>query len=224
MKRLIIFFVAALLPAGLLAQPSAKPTTEQQRLIRHWLAHTSEARIHQLRGAVGNKMMLFGDGHREGVYDVKGKLVRDGINDGSYNYAHPSKDPLHHFSWDILPWIMWGNSRTDPTSVKERLDAYSLALGDGLSAAQKAAKKAAGKDAAPLPKLTAAETKTVNFFVEVITEGKVEEVYQILTEPAYQSKEPFAIGKGLTEGLVKVVQKGTYKPGKPDKDAIPASP
>lgn len=222
MKKLLL----SLFLSGLLVVPafSNEPTAEQQHLIRHWLAHTSEAKIHQLRGATGNKLLVFKDGHREGVYDPKGNLVKDGINDGSYNYAHPSKDPLHHFTWDILPWIMWGNSRTDPTSVKERLDAYSLSLGGGLVAAQKAIKKDADPKLAVTPKLTVAEKRAVNFFVAVIKEGKVEEVYRILKDPEYVSKHPFNIGKGLTDGLVKVVKSGTYMPMKPDKSAVPASP
>ena len=64
-------------------------------------------------------------------------MVRDGINDGSYNYAHPENDPINHFTRDILPWIFWGYSREDPTTIEERLVAYSESLGGGLVQSQK---------------------------------------------------------------------------------------
>lgn len=95
------------------------------------LLNTNELQIHQLRGAIGNQVFVHDDG-REVVFDSEGKLVKDGINDGSYNYAHPSKDPIMHFVLDILPWLILGNSRQDPTTLPERLEAYVKDLESGL--------------------------------------------------------------------------------------------
>ncbi len=188
-----------------------EPTPEQISLIRHWLSHTSETSIHQLRGASGNKVYLHKDGHKEAVYDEAGKIVKDGINDGSYNYAHPVEQPLKHFNRDILPWLLWGASRSDPTSVEERLEAYSRALGGGLGGAQAEPKRQFNDK-----KIDNTEVQVVAFFIRVIEEGGVQEVFKILKNPEYEPKEPSKIGKGLTIGLSKVVSSGDFQPVKPD--------
>ncbi len=177
------------------------PTKREIALIHHWLANTSEVRIHQLRGASENKMYLHKDGHREAVYDGEGKLVKDGINDGSYDYAHPSKEPLKHFSRDILPWITRGNSRTDPTIIKERLEAYSLALGEGLATAQVVPKKEF-----PEQEVEKSSLQVIKFFLRVLDEGEVEAVLQILEDPKFEPEDPKSIGIGLTKGLRAVVE------------------
>jgi len=188
-----------------------EPTAEQISLIRHWLAHTSEASIHQMRGATGNQVFRHTDGHREAVYDKDGKLVQDGINDGSYNYAHPVEEPLKHFNRDILPWILWGNSRTDPTTVEERLDAYSRSLGGGLIAAQNAPRKSFRNS-----KIEQSEIEVIEFFLRVIDEGEIPEVFNILKYSAYKPAKPYEIGRGLTKGLNSVVSSGDFQPVKPD--------
>ncbi len=191
-----------------------EPTPDEIAMIRHWLSCTSETRIHQMRGATGNKVYLHQDGHREAVFDAQGKRVQDGINDGSYNYAHPVEEPLKHFNRDILPWILWGASPSDPTTVEERLEAYSRSLGGGLGVAQKQAMPDLGNKV-----IAESEMEVVAFFLQVIEEGEVQEVLQILADPAYEAKEPFKIGKGLTKGLNSVVKSGEYQPVKPDVPA-----
>jgi len=99
------------------------------------LQNTSEHYIHNLNGAIGNKVYFHVDGHKEAVYDPNGKLVQDGINDGSYNYYDMEKEPLKHFSFDTHPWIMWGASEKDPTSQQERIFGLVSDIELGLSAA-----------------------------------------------------------------------------------------
>jgi len=188
-----------------------EPTKREILLVHHWLANTSETRIHQLRGASGNKMYLHKDGHKEAVYDEGGKLVKDGINDGSYNYAHPVKEPLKHFNQDILPWMTWGNSRTDPTSLEERLRSYSVALGQGLGKAQTTAK--GNYNAKAIKK---SELRAVEFFLRVLKEGEVQSVLQILEDPNFKVEKPKKIGEGITKGLIIVVGKNEFKPVKPE--------
>ena len=189
-----------------------QPSKREISLVIHWLSNTSETRIHQLRGAKDNKLYLHKDGHKEAVYNRDGKLVRDGINDGSYNYAHPVKEPLKHFNRDILPWIMWGSSKTDPTSVEERLEAYSISLGQGLGVAQKAPKNEVGDQI-----IESSELRVVEFFLEVLKKGKVESVLTILENPDYEPKKSKMIGEGLTKGLVEVVESNQFKPVNPEK-------
>lgn len=91
------------------------------QIIYSMLQKTSEHYIHNLNGATANQVYFHKDGHKEAVYDHSGKLVQDGVNDGSYNYYDRRKEPLKHFSFDTHPWIMWGASEKDPTSQRERI-------------------------------------------------------------------------------------------------------
>ena len=88
------------------------------------LAKSSEVRIHQMRGASGNKVYVSPDGHDEAVVDEHGKLVTDCVNMASYNYFHESREPLEHLLFDMLSWIESGNCVFDPTSKGERISAY----------------------------------------------------------------------------------------------------
>ena len=179
---------------------------EEALLIYHWLSHTQEVAIHQQRGAKENRVFLGPEGHKEVVYDSDGKLVRDGINDGSYNYAHPYDDPINHFTKDILPWICWGATRTDPTSIDERLQAYSIDLGGGLATAQQNKREDIQFDS-----LSKDDLAAIAVFIRIIKEGNIPEVYSILRDPSYESEEPYAIGRGLTLGLLSVIAKGSIK-------------
>jgi len=101
-----------------------KISSETLNVIYGILKNTNEVAIHQMRGKTDNQVFLGPDGHKEAVFDGAGQLVKDGINDGSYNYYHPYEEPLKHFSVDIHPWILFGNSKRDPTSIHERIYAY----------------------------------------------------------------------------------------------------
>lgn len=138
-----------------------------------------------MRGATGNKLFLHKDGHKEAVFDEAGNPVKDGINDASYNYAHPIEEPLNHFNMDILPWMLWGSSRSDPTSVEERVEAYSRALGGGLVEVQNQPVRDFDNR-----KIDKNEARVIVFFLRVIKEGDVEEIFKILKDPEYKAKEP----------------------------------
>ena len=88
------------------------------------LSHTSEIAQHNMNGVTTNVVYLHKDGHREAVYDSSDNLVTDDENQGSYNYYHPHKQPLRHFWYDTLPWIIWGNTEKDSTSPSERISAW----------------------------------------------------------------------------------------------------
>jgi len=96
------------------------------------LQNTFEVAIHQQRGATENKVFIHEDGHSEAVYDGNGEIVQDGINDPSYNYFNNKEFPLRHYLYDINPWIIWGNTQTDSTDVKERIYAYMGDLEGGI--------------------------------------------------------------------------------------------
>ena len=137
------------------------------------LRNTYEVCIHQQNGAIDNKVYVSKDGHKEAVYGKDGKLVQDGVNDGSYNYFHPSEQPLRHFTADISPWIMWGQSRTDNTTVTSRIYAYMGDLEGGIRRT--------------LEQQTIAEIKlsdkkqfqALAVFIRAIEEGKAEFIFNL---------------------------------------------
>jgi hypothetical protein len=94
------------------------------------LKNTYENNIHKMRGENENKVYTNKDG-REAVYDKDGKLVTNSYNRGSFNYASYDR-PIEKFFFDIAPWLLWGNTRDDPTSFNERLYYYTLDLDYGI--------------------------------------------------------------------------------------------
>ena len=74
----------------------------------------------------GNNKYTMADGKGgsyELVYDSNGNLVTDEVNKGTYNYADPKglKGKMDHGVKDLLPYLIFGNSKDDPTTFGERL-------------------------------------------------------------------------------------------------------
>jgi hypothetical protein len=90
-------------------------------LIYTILQNTNEHYMHNMNGVTSNVVYISPDGHHEGVYDKDGKLVQDGVNDPSYNFASYQTKPLEHFILNISPWIILGNSRADTTTCEARI-------------------------------------------------------------------------------------------------------
>ena len=93
----VIFF---LLSISFVTSPSnataAELTAEQELIIHLMLSQTSEVHIHQMRGAIGNKVYANENG-QEIVFDANGKQVHDGFNDGSANFFDSEKNPFEHY-------------------------------------------------------------------------------------------------------------------------------
>jgi len=106
-------------------------------ILQRILRFTPESASHNLRNDFSNEVYVSEDGHKEAVYDKNGLLVEDPINMGSYNYYPRREQPLRHFIYDVWPWIKWGNSEDDPTTVKERRKAFLLDFRYGASQAFK---------------------------------------------------------------------------------------
>lgn len=64
------------------------------------------------------------DGRSEVIFDKNGKVVTSSEDYGTFNYSSPNNDPLGHFMKDVIPWLAWGNSPDDSTSVADRLGAF----------------------------------------------------------------------------------------------------
>lgn len=163
------------------------------------IQNTAEVCIHQQNGAKENKVYLGPDGHKEAVYDKNGKLVKDGINDGSYNYYHPSKEPLCHFSFDICPWIMWGQSRTDTTTVKSRIYAYMGDLEGGIRRALAQQNKTKGNWKSD------GQIQALAVFMRAIQEGKAESLFALFeSDSKVTDKQLIDTLTKLNRGLEKV--------------------
>jgi hypothetical protein len=135
----IIHVILFLLSISFVTSPSnataAELTAEQELIIHLMLSQTGETYIHNMRGAIGNKVYVHENG-QEAVFDANGEIVQDGINDGSYNFFHSEKNPFGHYVFDIERWIKLGTSANDPTSIDERIYAYMGDLEDGIRRAR----------------------------------------------------------------------------------------
>lgn len=176
---------------------------EKLKILYLILSNTSEHLIHCMRGATENSVFLHIDGHKEAVYDGEGKLVQDDINDGSYNYYHPVQEPLLHFAFDIVPWIFFGQSTTDPTSTGERIYAY---MGDLEAGIVRAVHDKAKRDELDDIKLIGTgKTQTLAMFSASIEAGGAEQLFELFerdTRPT--DKELISVLTKLFDGFLKV--------------------
>ena len=81
------------------------------------------ANCHQFTAKDGkpNYKVVTKDGRYEAIYDSNGNLVEDPRDIGTYNYCPLVDSAIGHFFVDVLPWIIWGNSADDTTTVGERI-------------------------------------------------------------------------------------------------------
>lgn len=182
------------------------------------LSHTSETESHRMRGASGNRLYLSPDGKQEAVYDSDGKLVRDGFNDGTYNYFHPSKEPLGHFFFDITPWLLLGQSTKDPTSKTERVEAWCADLCSGIIRARRSDGEFSGDTTRFLTQKGGKETLAL--FVLILEEGKVDDFVNVLRDQNVSESSVVATVKKIEEALKRVLASVGDHPTEITNDAI----
>lgn len=93
-----------------------------------------ESRCHSFNGVIGNtkwvgEYVVKGKATEslERVFDMTGNRVIDPVNMATFNFATNVKtceSKEYHFANDVAPWIIWGNSECDTTTVFERARAY----------------------------------------------------------------------------------------------------
>lgn len=164
------------------------------------LGATQEVHIHQQRGANGNTVFLDPSGHREAVYGPDGQLVADGVNDGSYNYFHPTTDAARHFFFDVHPWIIYGHAPSDPTTVRERLSSYMEDLEAGMVRAAKAGKF----PAIDIGRLRDGEPETYAIFLAALEASDADELFG-----AIESQD--ILGDESRAGLRQKLDQGFWK-------------
>ena len=61
------------------------------------------------------------DGKKEDIYNIETKKrITDSVNLGTDNFSNP-KSFIGHFFNDMVPYYLWGNSESDPTTIGERI-------------------------------------------------------------------------------------------------------
>ncbi len=70
---------------------------------------------------ISNSKYVPSDGGGEQIFNSSEKPVTSPENMPTYNFFHPSKEKFMHFLADVAPWVLWGNSPDDPTSMLERI-------------------------------------------------------------------------------------------------------
>ena len=177
---------------------------ERLRIIAAILRNTKEVEIHRMRGANENKVYLHPEGKQEAVYDADGKLVKDGINDGSYNYFHPHRDAPRHFTFDIAPWLLFGQSPKDPTTVKERVHAYAADVFAGVARARQAKLSQGELEDVAADEMGNAEA--IAIFLAAMERGNAEEMIEIFeSHDEINDQEVALIVKKFEAGLYTLV-------------------
>lgn len=177
------------------------------------LANTEELRVHQFNGATDNEVYVKNDmangGYPEIVVrfekdengekiDGTGVLVRDCENKGSFNYKHPQREPLGHFTQDISPWIKWGNCREDTTTREQRISAYVMDVELGLERLR------ANQPGYYLPSdfsfQKSGQSETIAFFLAALESSNFDLYNFIMNEQSSQEKRK-AFYKALDQGI-----------------------
>lgn len=112
------------------------PTSYELSVIYYILQNTYEKNIHQMRGEKYNvvyvKTTAVDNFYREAVFDKDNNPVTNEYNKASGNFFLNKTEPIKHFTNDMLPWLIMGNSRIDPTVYEERLYYYIYDLDYGI--------------------------------------------------------------------------------------------
>lgn len=61
------------------------------------------------------------DSNTEAVYNGNNELVMDERDYGTYNVVDPNKSEVGHGILDVAPWIIWGNTEGDDTTMVDRI-------------------------------------------------------------------------------------------------------
>ena len=103
---------------------------ENISIINYILKFVYENNIHKMRNEDDNVVYTKKTGE-EAVFNKNGDLVNNDWNKGSFNYGK-YEQPINKFLLDIWPWLVWGNTKNDPTTFDERFYYYCMDLDPGI--------------------------------------------------------------------------------------------
>ena len=180
------------------------------------LTNTKELRIHQFNNETTNEVWVSEEATSSGGYaemvvkfqrdengekiDGTGAHVTDCVNMGSFNYKHPESQPLGHFAQDILPWIMLGNCREDPTTTEQRISAYILDI--ELSLEDLASSKSSYYLPADFSFKESGQAETVSFLLSSLEKESFDLYNFVLNDqsnPDQRKKFYKALGSGINK-------------------------
>ena len=104
---------------------------ENISIINYILKFVYENNIHKMRNENDNVVYTKETGE-EAVFNKNGDLVTNDWNRGSFNYGKYEQQPINKFLLDIWPWLVWGNTKNDPTTFDERFYYYCMDLDPGI--------------------------------------------------------------------------------------------
>ena len=103
---------------------------ENISIINYILKFVYENNIHKMRNENDNVVYTKETGE-EAVFNKNGNLVTNDWKQGSFNYGK-YEQPINKFLLDIWPWLVWGNTKNDPTTFDERFYYYCMDLDPGI--------------------------------------------------------------------------------------------
>jgi len=103
---------------------------ENISIINYILKFVYENNIHKMRNENDNVVYTKETGE-EAVFNKNGNLVTNDWNQGAFNYGK-YEQPINKFLLDIWPWLVWGNTKNDPTTFDERFYYYCMDLDHGI--------------------------------------------------------------------------------------------
>ena len=110
---------------GLSNVPSTKKDAEK----KGWEELPPSKSVYHCQNGANNSKFISPDGHREAVYNSEGNLVTDPVNRGTYNIYNPKTDPVKHGLYDVVPYLILGNSPDDAFSYGDRIMATIKSIG-----------------------------------------------------------------------------------------------
>ena len=122
------------------------PKNEAEAAKQGWVKLSDSASsMHQMykEDGVRNTKWISPDGHREAVYTGKGKnqhLTTHAEDAASYNFYDYRKNPLGHAAFDVMPYMVFGNSLDDRSTARVRM--WTAAKNFSTTAAKDASRKA----------------------------------------------------------------------------------
>ena len=109
---------------NILDQKCPKNQAEFEKERNKWTEVEKRKSVWHRQGENGraNTRYLSEDGHTDLIINGEtGQRVTDPLNRGSNNIFHPLKHPLLHGVVDVVPYWLWGNCPTDPSTIGSRL-------------------------------------------------------------------------------------------------------
>ena len=103
--------------------PSNVPSTKKEAEEQGWEALPPSESVYHSQNGANNSKFISPDGHREAVYNSVGNLVTDPVNQGTYNIYNPKTNPIKHGLYDVVPYLILGNSPDDAFSYGDRISA-----------------------------------------------------------------------------------------------------